>query len=805
MLANYFRLALRNLLRNKSYAVINVLGLSIGTACCLAIFLVVRFELSYDSFQSKRARICRLVTVLNESDVTRYTAGIPFPVADGLRLDFPQLEAVAAIDAEEEVQMTALDPGNSQTERKFKETRGVFCAEPQIFDILDIQTIAGDPRAALADPSNAVLTKATAERYFGDWRKAIGRSVLYRNRDLYRVAAVIEDYPANSDFPFKVLLPYASLRTRRAQLFSDWVSTDGSNNCYVLLPATLSATEFNSMLPAFNRRHKPQEYWNDRLEVQTLSAMHFDSRIGTYSGSTFSKELITALILVAVFLLIAACVNFINLATAQASNRSREIGVRKVLGSHRSQLMLQFLSETAVISAMAIAVALALMEIAIPLLSQLLGISLQRHVLGDPGVLAFLLILYATMTVLSGMYPALILSGFSPMAALKSRISSRRVGGISLRRGLVVLQFVISQVLIIGMLVVVRQMNYFKNASLGFDKDAVVLVPVPGDSVSQTKIDALKSRLLGQPGVSGVSFSEYSPSDNDHWSSDFMFDRSTVNTKFSADLKWADVDYFKTYNIQFAAGRPYLQSDTVREFVVNETLVHKLGILNPQDILGKRIRFWNGELSAPVVGVVKDFNSSPLQKPMMGVVLGSWKDNYRLINIKIQPARAAETLATIEKLWNETYPAYLYEYQFLDNKIDRFYKKQTQLSEVYQVFAGIAVFISCLGLYGLVSFMAVQRVKEIGIRKVLGASVGNVIMLLSREFTLLIGVAFAIAAPTAYFILNGWLQDFAYRIDLGAGLFLLAAFGTIAIAWMTVGYRAIRAALANPVDALRYE
>jgi hypothetical protein len=302
-----------------------------------------------------------------------------------------------------------------------------------------------------------------------------------------------------------------------------------------------------------------------------------------------------------------------------------------------------------------------------------------------------------------------------------------------------------------------------------------------------------------------VSFSEYSPSDDSHWTSDFMFDRSNANTDFNADLKWAEAEYFKTYNLQFVAGRPYVQSDTVREFVVNETLLQKLGIRNPQDILGKRIRFWNGELSAPIVGVVRDFHSRPLREPVWPEVLGSWKDTYRLINIKIQPGQPGRTLAAIEKIWNEAYPAYVYEYQFLDEKINHFYKDENLLSQLYQVFAGIAIFISCLGLYGLVSFMAVQRAKEVGIRKVLGASVGNIIFLLSREFTLLIGIAFAIAAPVAYYIMNMWLQDFAFRIQLGVGLFLMTIVGTVVIAWMTVGYRAVRTAIANPVDALRYE
>ena len=805
MFSNYFKVATRNLLRNKGYAAINILGLSIGIASCLVIFLVIRFELSFDAFQSKRDRICRVVTVFDKSDGMRYSSGVPFPVADGLRLDYPQLEKVADVNAAEDVQITAVDGTIPRREKKFKERRGVFFAEPQIVGILDFKTLAGNPELALEDPSSAVLSRQTADRYFGDWKSAVGKTIVYRNRDVFTVAAIIDDNPINSDFPFKVLLSFASLKNRRAKMFNDWVSTDGSNNCFVLLPPQFSAGQFNSSMAAFVQRHKPAEYVTDRLVVQSLADLHFDGRFGTFSGGTFSRELIAALSLVAIFLLIIACVNFINLATAQTANRSREVGVRKVLGSDRKQLMAQFLAETAVIAGVAVVVALAIAEVILPFLDQWFEISLKPDLLADSGVEAFLLAIFGTVTLLSGLYPALILSRFSPIAALRSKMSSRALGGISLRRGLVVLQFVISQVLIISMLVVIRQMDFFRSASLGFDKDAIVVVPVPNDSLSQSKIDLLKSRLLGQSGINSVSFSAFSASDDSHWNSDFMFDHSKVNTEFNADLKWADVDYFKTYNLQFVAGRPYLQSDTVREFVVNETLVKKLGIRSPQDILGKQIRFWDGVLSAPVVGVVKDFHTRSLRAPMAAVVLGSWKDTYQLINIKIQPVRPAQTLAEIERTWNETFPAFVYEYQFLDEKIDHFYRNENRLSEIYQVFAGIAIFISCLGLYGLVSFMAVQRAKEVGIRKVLGASVGNIIFLLSREFTLLIGIAFAIAGPVAYYIMNMWLQDFAYRIQLGIGLFLIAILGTVVLAWMTVAYRAIRTAIANPVEALRYE
>jgi len=450
-------------------------------------------------------------------------------------------------------------------------------------------------------------------------------------------------------------------------------------------------------------------------------------------------------------------------------------------------------------------VALVIAEISLPFVNNLLQVKLSLNLFSNPVVIVFLIAITVSVICLSGFYPALILSGINPIEAFKNKISNSTLGGISLRRGLVVLQFIIAQVLIIGMLVVVSQMDYFKNTSYGFTKDAVVLVPIPNDSLSLGKIDVLKNRLLQQPGISRVSFSAFSPSDNSHWGSEFKFNGSSLVTDFSADLKWADADYFKTYNIRFVAGKSYTQTDSINGLVVNQAFARKFGYNNPQDILGKKISFWHDAISAPIVGIVNDFHNRPLSGKINPIVMGCWRDAYQLINIKVRASETKQTLASIEKLWNETYPDYVYEYQFLDQKIDDFYKREDRLSQLNKIFAGIAIFISCLGLYGLVSFMAVQRTKEVGIRKVLGASVPNIIYLFSKEFTILIGVAFLIATPVAYYLMHQWLENFAYRISLGSGLFILSFLISIAVAWLTVGYRAIKSATANPVKSLKYE
>ncbi len=803
MIKNFFKTAIRNLKRNKTYALINVLGLAVGIAACLLIFLVIQFETSFDKFHSKRDSIYRIGSQFVNDDGISYSAGISFPAGPAMRIDFPQLKIVASIFRRGGDQITVIDPATNQP-KKF--TEAIYYAEPEFFKLFDFPWIAGDPSKALSEPNSVGLTQELAKKYFGDWKNAIGKTFIRENKDVYKVAGILKDIPANSDFPLGIVVSYSTLKTMGiGRNMEDWVSTFGGASTFVQFPENLTAEKFNKDLIAFAKRHRPGEYVKDVFVAQPLMEIHYDDEFGNYRGHTFSKSLVKALSLIALFLLVIACVNFINLATAQAVNRSKEVGVRKVLGSNRRQLAFQFLSETALIIFTSIVVAVAIAFIALPFLNKLLEVKMSMNLAENPVIPFLLLGIGIVVTLLSGLYPAMILSGFNPITALKSKLTPRMVGGISLRRGLVVLQFAIAHVLIIGTLIVVSQMDYFRRASLGFEKASIVNVPVPGDSVSQIKFDHVKDQLLQNPDILLVSYSYAAPSSDGNWNSDFKFNHSPKNTNFSANLKWADADYFKTYNIPFVAGRPYNKSDTVREFVVNETLLKRLGITNPQDAIGKQLDFWDGNKVAQIVGVIRDFNSYSLREPMAPVVLGSWKDVYQTLNIRIQPGKEKTVLASVEKTWNAAFPDYVYSFEFLDETIANFYRQENQLSQLYKIFAGIAIFISCLGLYGLVSFMAVQRTKEVGIRKVLGAGAGSIIYLFSKEFTLLIAIAFVIASPLAYYFMHKWLENFTYKVDLGIGVFLVAILFSIFIAWITVGYRAIRAAMANPVKSLRTE
>lgn len=800
---NYFAVAFRRLARNKSQTFLNVAGLAVGIGACVLIFVLVRFELSYDNFHPNHQRIYRLVSVpFKEGSPLGSGPGVPLPVARALRAEYPAVEKVASIFARDgQVTVPASD---GRAKKMFDEEGTAYYAEPEFFEIFRFDWLSGEPKS-LAAPNTVALSRETAVRYFGDWKTAIGKTIQFNNADLFKVVGILKDAPENTDFPLKLVFGYRSLMNVD---LNDWQGTYSRGYTFVRLSPRISVAGFNSGLRDFVTRHTPPGLERRGVVAQPLAEMHQDERFGNFSGRTFSRGLTRSLVLTAVFLLIIACVNFVNMATASAVKRSRETGIRKVLGSSRRRLVWQFMGEAALVSILAAAVALSLAAAALPFLNSLLGVHLRLQ-LTEGYLLLFLCLITAGTTLMAGIYPAFILSGFNPVDTLKDSFAARIAGGLTLRRGLVVLQFGIAQVLIIGMLVVSGQLRFLQHTVLGFDPSGVVNVPIPSDSVSKRKMEIVKRELLRLPGVERVSFSTFSPMDNDFWSNQFKFDHSGHKTDFQAFFKWADADFFEMYRPVIVAGRSYQPSDTLREYVVNETMVRRLGIRDPREILGKEINIWD-QLRGPVVGVVKDFFTNSLQTPVTPIVMGCWKDSYGMAGIKLRGEDAGgagvkTTLAAIERIWRTAYPDYVYSYQFLEEKIGSYYKEERKLSELYQVFAGIAIFISCLGLYGLISFMAARRRKEIGVRKVLGASVANVVVLLSSEFTVLVGVAFVVAAPVAFYLTHRWLQAFAYRIRPGVGVFALTIAASLLITWITVGYRTFMAAVANPASALRSE
>jgi hypothetical protein len=447
------------------------------------------------------------------------------------------------------------------------------------------------------------------------------------------------------------------------------------------------------------------------------------------------------------------------------------------------------------------ALAVVLAELLLPTLNNVLRLRISLELFGNLSVFSFLSVLILAVSLLAGLYPAFVLSRFMPALALKSKASTATGGGLFLRRGLVVFQFIISQMLIIGTLIVTNQMDFFRNKEMGFNQNAIVTVPLPVNEA--TKLQTLRAQLLQSSHIRNLSFSYSSAASDNSWDTNLRHTLNGPEETFASDLKFADVNYIPTYGLKLVAGRSYVESDTVSELVVNETFARKLGYA-PHELIGKMFKLGRRPY-LPIVGVVQDFHTRPLQEEIRPCLLAAHRRTYQESSIKIEAHNIKEALGHIEKVWSATFPEFVYSYEFLDERLASFYEEEQKMSQLFRAFAGIAIFIGCIGLLGLISFVAAQRTKEIGVRKVLGASVADILGLIAKEFAVLIAVAFAVAAPVAYFVMNNWLENFAYRIDVGLGVFAATIAVTLLIAGVTIGYRALKAALANPAEALRYE
>jgi putative ABC transport system permease protein len=798
MIKNYFKIAWRNLRRHKTYAFINVVGLSLSIACGILIFTLVSYHLSFDTFHKDKERIYRVVTELHGEDIG-HTPGVPPPFAKAFRSDYTFAEKTArAVSFGNMLVSIPSDKDN----KKFREEDGITCVEPAFFDIFNFPLVQGDIKTALNEPNTAIVTEKIAKKYFGT-ENPIGKVIRVSNRINFRITGVLKDIPLNTDRKQEIYVSDLSMKD-----LSEWISKDDSwgginseTHCFVRLKPGVTAADVEKVFPAFMKKYYPNDPTSGfRFKMQPLSDMHFNPDYNGYA----QKKYLWALSFIGIFLIITACVNFINLATAQALNRSKEVGIRKVLGSLRSQLFWQFIAETALITFFAMLLAYGLAQLGLPFLNGLFKIHLSISLFKNFLLIFFILLAFIVVVFLSGSYPGLVLSGFQPVIALKGKLSQNSVGGFSLRRVLVVTQFAISQILIIGTIVIASQMHYSKQSDLGFNKDAIVMLPVPlNDSVGKIRMQTLRNRLSQVAGVEKISFCMQAPAASSNNTTNIRYDNRPKDELWGVNTKDADDQYVQTFGLKIVAGRNIYQSDTIREFLVNETLVKKLNLKSPQDIINKNVNI-NGK-TAPVVGVVKDFYNYSFRDDIAALAIFSNYGNYQNCAVKINLANTKPTLTAFEKTWNETYPEYIYSSQFLDERIARFYELDDTMLKLIEAFAGIAIFIGCLGLYGLVSFMAVRKTKEIGVRKVLGASVQNILWLFGKEFTRLLLFAFVIAAPVAWWAMHVYLQDFKYRIPLGAGIFVLAILSTFTVAALTVGFRSVKAALTNPVKSLRTE
>ncbi|MEO6455927.1 MAG: ABC transporter permease [Ginsengibacter sp.] len=803
MLKNYLKIAIRTLTRHKGYTAINIGGLAVGIAACLLLFLVVNYELSYDKFQLNYKRIYHVVSQDKFSDGITYNPGVPVAALDALRLQIPGV-LFACIHSNYGSQVTINAPDSVSADKKFIEETGLFFCEPKFFQVFNYQWLAGNA-SVLNEPNTVVLTKKMAEKYFASWQQSLNKFIKLDNAITLKVSGILQDVPLNTDFPLAVMISYETLKKNgsRYNYSPDWNTLSSSFQVFALLPENVKADNINNQLLQFSKNNYSGKGNSVRINfLQPLNKLHFDTRFDVFGNHVTSISILWTLSLIGIFIIIMACINFINLATAQSVGRSKEVGIRKVLGSNRRQLFLQVMSETGMVVIIACILAAGLTALCLPYIKHFASIE-ERLSLFNQHTLFFMLLIIVLVTILSGIYPSLVLSGYKPALALKNKITSARAGGISLRRGLVVTQFAISQVLIIGTIVAVSQMSFVNNADLGFNKEAVLILTGNSDSAVIARLPAFKEKLSQIPGIQAVSFSTDAPSSDNNWSTNFAFNHKE-DENFQLSLKFADEDYFKTYGLKMLAGRVYDKSDTTKEVVINETLLQKLNMKNPYEVIGKDIRLGRSAWKK-IVGVVKDFKTNSLREKIKPLLIAEKNDYYSLTSVKIRSSNVTQTQSGIQSVWNQFFPEYAYSAAFIDENVAKFYEQESHLSSLYKFFAGIAIFISCLGLYGLVSFMAVQRTKEIGVRKVLGASVTNIVYLFSREFTILIAIAFVIAVPVSYYMMSTWLNNFEYKTKFGIEVFFLSIIISMIIAWITVGYKAIKAAIANPIKSLRTE
>jgi putative ABC transport system permease protein len=656
----------------------------------------------------------------------------------------------------------------------------------------------------LDDPNEAILSKKLAVKYFGK-EDALGE-VLEYDKIQYKVTAVMEDAPTNTDFPFELMLSYATKKSDFEK--QGWHSIWSDEHCYLTLKEGIKPGVVESRLPAFAKKYLGEENRdNQAFALQPLSTIHFDERFGNYNYNTVSQSMLLALSVIAFFLILTACINFINLATADAIKRSKEVGIRKSLGSTRQQLIFQFLGESTLITFFSIVLAVLVAKLSLGFLNSFLKLKLSLSPT-DPPVVIFVIGVTVLVSLLSGFYPSLVVSGYDPALALKNKVGNKNSSGYLLRRGLVVTQFFISQFLIIGTIVLIGQMNYFRNKDLGFRKDAIVTVPVPvreepspADSSKSSKMRTLRSEVARVKGVEMASLNNSPPSSGMVMGSGLTIEGN--ENFYETQVKAIDYSYMNLFGLTLVAGQNIADSDTAQGFLVNEKLASTVGYSNPNDILGKIIRVWGKKL--PVVGVVKDFHTVSLRSPIEATIMMNRIRNYGSLAVRISPANMQETIKEIQKKWEMIYPDFIFSYQFLDESIREFYEDEQRTSTLLTIFTSLAIFIGCLGLFGLTSFMANQKTKEIGVRKVMGASVQSIIVLFAKEFVLLIIIAFSVAAPLAWYFSSQWLNQFAYKINIGPIVFMVGLTITFLIAIITVGFRSFKAATANPVDSLKYE
>jgi predicted permease len=809
MLLKDLTFALRNIRKNKLIASINVLGLTIGISACLVIFLIVNHELSFDTFQQDRSRIYRMYSQFSGT-FSSTNRGVPTAFAPAVRNEFTGIEAVAnfhIFSADVRIE------GGKEGNKNFEHYDKIIVTHPDYFKVFnDYAWLEGSPEKSLEDSRQLVITESRARVYFGDLplEEIIGREVVYKDSLVVTVSGIVKDITEKTDLNFTDFISLSTVENtwlkKNIQL-EDWTSTNSSSQLFLkVMPGVtrVKLEEQMKILADGYTKASPNSDWKNIPQLQSLDQLHFNSSLGIFDTSRSVADRSTLQILagVALLLLAIAAINFINLETAQASRRAREVGVRKVLGSSRAKLVRQFLIESFMLTFLAVALSLLTAVAAMHFFHDFFPPDLTLE-LSNPLILIFLVTCTVVVTFLAGLYPAFVLSSTQPVIALKNLVSLNNTRSSFIRKGLTVFQFSFSQVLIIATLAIGWQINYLLNKDLGFATDRIVYFETPWWEQGSKRF-LLKAELEQIPEIEILSMHSDAPSSNGWSSSTFDYNNGKEILKHEVFQKQGDTAYLKLYDIRLLAGRNLQQTDTAVEYLINETYMKKLGFTKPHDALGKIINH------KPIVGVVKDFHSRSLHTNIDPIAISNWADYYNTFGMRLHAGNnkvsdLQPAIAKTEAAWKKIYPERKFSYSFMNDTIKQFYQNEQRTGKIAKAATGIAVLISCLGLFGLSSFTVITRTKEIGVRKVLGATISSIVVLLSRDFLKLVVIAFILSAPVAYYVADKWLQGFAYRMNIGAWIFVIAGVSSLVTAFLTISLRTVGAAKADPVKSLRYE
>lgn len=813
MIINNLKLAYRHLLRQKLNTSLHIVGLTLGMSVCLLIALLIRYEMSFDAYHPKASQIYRINSVFIDAGKKNYHFSTPMPLADALRTGVTGLEAVTLAHP---VYNTIVE---ITPEKRYKQDH-MLIVEPDFLNMFAVESVKGNAVEVLKKPYQALLTESTAKKFYGQ-EDPVGKTFLFRNEFTITVGGIIKDIPSNSHLPASMLLSYVPNDGYLLHGVNGWTYVSGTETL-VLLPANYNIKDLEAHLQQIADKHMNTDpnlskVFRSEFDVQPLSTIHFDS---TYAGGSewvkaVNENWLWFFAAIGLAVLVLACINFVNLSTAQALNRAKEVGVLKSIGAGRLHLMSQFLREAWILASIAGVLAIALTQIMLPYMNTLLDKQITFNIFESPWLLGSLAAGIVMVGFLAGLYPAWIIARFNPAITLKARSGIvGSYGSAWLRKALVVTQFTISAGLLIAVTLIAQQVNFMRSKSLGFDRDNIINVEIRGAA----KAPVFASELKKISAIKDVAFATATPTNDGHWGTVMSRTNGDDPNRMPVNMILTDDNFSAMYKFKLLAGRFLQPGDTsfaseslprekqVSKVVVNETLIRTLGFESNEKALDQR--FWMGMNSgnAEIVGVVADFNTGSLHEAIKPAMLLLDYRQLSQASIKVEAGSdIPQTLAAIETAWKKVYTDGVFQFKFLDDQIDAFYNTESRLYSLFRIFAGLAMLISCLGLWGLSTFAAQQRTKEIGIRKVLGASVNTIVLLLSRDFLLLVGIAIAIAGPASYYFMNQWLENFAFHISITWQVFAIAGVSSIMIALMTVSFQAIKAALVNPSESLRSE